>query len=285
MYFALFLLLLVAVPLGIFFYLYRLVQTLPANHPLAFLEELEPGDQRKIIVCAGDGITQGTMGVGYVDVLADKVDLRQYHLINAGVNGDLSEHLMDKKRLDEIIACNPNFVVILIGTNDVNAMLDDNNLLVYRRLKKVKEKPFIDQFRQNLNQIITSLKTRTQAKVAIMSIPLIGEKLNDKANIQTQAYNDVIKQLADSNRITYLPLQEKQKAFLMKTNFNPKLKYKSTNRLIAISMFRRYILGQSFDKITALNGFLMTPNYLHLNTFGANMVAGLVKDFVEGKVR
>lgn len=283
MYFALFLLLLIAVPLGIVFYLYRLIQTLPANHPIAFLEELEAGDHRKIIVCAGDGLTQGTMGVGYVGLLEDNIDQRQYHVVNAGVNGDLSHHLL--QRLDEIIACNPNFVVILIGTNDVNAILDNQNLIAYKRLKKVKEKPFIDQFRKNLNEVIIALKTRTRARVAVMSIPLIGEKLNDKANIQTQAYNDVIKQLADVNRVTYLPLQEKQRSFLTKTNFTPKLNYKATNRLIAITMFRRYILGQSFDKISALNGFLMTPNYLHLNTFGANMVAGLVKDFVEGKVR
>ncbi len=35
MYFALFLLLLITIPLGIILYLYRLVQSLPINHPVA----------------------------------------------------------------------------------------------------------------------------------------------------------------------------------------------------------------------------------------------------------
>ncbi|WP_299461324.1 SGNH/GDSL hydrolase family protein [uncultured Microscilla sp.] len=281
MYFALFLLLLVAVPLGIFIYLYRLVQSLPLNHPVAFLEELEPGDGRQIVVCAGDDLTQGNMGANYVDILEDKLDQRLYHVVNAGVNGDLSEHLVN--RLDEIIACNPTHVVLLIGTNDLNAMLDDKNMATYRQLKKISEKPLTDQYRENVSLIIEALKMRSRARVAIMSIPLIGEKLNDKANAQTQAYAEIIEQLAAFHKITYLPLQEKQRAFLTKTKFSPKRKYKPTTRLVATTMFRRYILGQSFDKIAALNGFLMTPDYLHLNTFGANMVAGLIADFVEGR--
>lgn len=281
MYFALFLLLLIAVPLGIFFYLYRLIQTLPTNHPIAFLEELESGDNRPIVVCAGDGITQGTMGVSYVDILENKLNAGAYHVVNAGINGDLSNHLAN--RLDEIIACNPDYIILLIGTNDLNAALDDRNFATYKRFKKLTERPFIDKYRENLNHIIGSLKARTQAQIAVMSIPLIGEKLGDKANTQALAYSEVIRQLAEIHRITYLPLQDKQRAFLQKANFTPRLKYKSTNRLIVITMFRRYILGQSFDKISALNGFLMTPNYLHFNTFGANMVAGLAKDFVEGK--
>lgn len=279
MYFALFLLLLITIPLGIFIYLYRLIQVLPPNHPIAFLKELETDDDRNIVVCAGDSLTQGNMGVSYVELLEDKLDSRMYHVVNAGVNGDLSEHLAG--RLDEVIACNPTHVVLLIGTNDLNATLDDKNYAAYRQFKKLQEKPFIDKYRENLDHILHSLKGRSRAKIAVMSIPLIGEKLNDKANAQAEIYSEIIEQLANTHKIAYLPLQEKQRAFLQKTGFNPKLKYQPTTRLIAITMFRRYILGQSFDKIAALNGFLMTPDYLHLNTFGANMVAGLAADFVE----
>ena len=281
MYFALFLLLLVTVPLGIILYLYRLVQSLPLNHPVIFLQDLEADDERQVIVCAGDDLTQGNMGANYVGILEDKLDARAYHVVNAGINGDLSMHLIE--RLDEIIACNPSHVVLLIGTNDLNATLDDKNFATYRQFKKITEKPLLNQYRENLSQIIEELKTRSRAKIAVMSIPLIGEKLNDKANAQTQAYAEVIEQEAQKHKITYLPLQEKQRAFLEKTKFNPQRKYKPTTRLVAIAMFRRYILGQSFDKIAALNGFLMTPDYLHLNTFGANMVAGLAADFVKGK--
>ena len=52
-----------------------------------------------------------------------------FRFLNHGVNGDLAWNGL--QRLDRVIAERPDFVTILIGTNDVNATLSERNLLRY----------------------------------------------------------------------------------------------------------------------------------------------------------
>ena len=84
----------------------------------------------KTVVCFGASLTAGTVSFNYLDLLAARPSLAGFRFINHGVNGDLAWNGLE--RLDRVIAERPDFVTILIGTNDVNATMGERNLLRYK---------------------------------------------------------------------------------------------------------------------------------------------------------
>ena len=45
-------------------------------------------------------------------------------------------------------------------------------------------------------------------------------------------------------------------------------------------IFSHLLLGTSFDKIAANNGFLIVTDFLHLNSRGAKMAADLIENWI-----
>lgn len=107
------------------------------------------------IVFFGDSLTQGTMGVSYVDKVA-KV-LRGHHFYNEGVNGDTSLNLFRRVQKD-VISKHPDGVFIMVGVNDAASFVEPNANLYFRLLKRIpggRVSPI--SFRENLRAIITGL--------------------------------------------------------------------------------------------------------------------------------
>lgn len=69
------------------------------------------------VIAIGDSLTYGygaSPDTAYPTVLAE---LTQWHIINAGVNGDTSAEVL--ARVDQIISQNPDLVLMGVGGNDV----------------------------------------------------------------------------------------------------------------------------------------------------------------------
>jgi hypothetical protein len=81
------------------------VQKKPPNNPTAFLknEKRERQENLKKIVFIGDSITHGTMSVNFIDIIKEQLGEENYQYINAGINGNLTYHVL--LRLKPIIAC------------------------------------------------------------------------------------------------------------------------------------------------------------------------------------
>lgn len=63
----------------------------------------------------GDSLTRADyLEHGFVDILAER--WRDVHVLNYGVNGDTAGDLLD--RVDEVVAERPDWVWLMIGTND-----------------------------------------------------------------------------------------------------------------------------------------------------------------------
>jgi len=82
--------------------------------------------------------------------------------VNAGINGQLAYNLL--RRLDDIVACRPDVVTILIGTNDVNATFSQAWEDTYRKEQKLPEKPTLAWYRLNVERIIAGCKLRPTLK-------------------------------------------------------------------------------------------------------------------------
>ena len=128
---------------------------------------------KKIIVCFGDSNTHGNVSYDWVSDLIN--DLPNFQTFNAGLNSDLSFSLL--KRVEDVIACNPDFITILIGTNDINAAYAKKSLKRYISTGKISknEIPNLTTFEKNLTKIVEIFQLKTKAKIALMTLPLMGK--------------------------------------------------------------------------------------------------------------
>jgi acyl-CoA thioesterase-1 len=250
----------------------------PSNTPDKFRAQ----PHKKLVVCIGDSITQGTISFNYVDVLSSSVSLMDYTFINAGVNGDLAYNALT--RVNSIINLNPDYVFILLGTNDVNATLSQENELMYIKNKNLPEKPSKEWFKKNLYSLIKSLKQKTSSKIAILSIPVIGEKLGSAELRKTIDYSLIIKELAKNESLVYLPLNEMQLEFLEAKNHTPGTVYsaKASKILMLQNAYMHYILQMGWQSISAKRGLLLSTDTIHQNDITGKMINELISNFLLG---
>ncbi|MBT4091678.1 MAG: hypothetical protein HOE30_24600 [Deltaproteobacteria bacterium] len=93
----------------------------PQPDPQDFLQSGLQFEEKVVVVCIGDSLTMGNVSYNYVNELAQRFSQDDYGFVNAGFNSELTHNTL--QRLDDIIRINPQFVTILIGTNDVLATL------------------------------------------------------------------------------------------------------------------------------------------------------------------
>ena len=233
----------------------------------------------KTVVCFGASLTAGTVSFNYLDLLGARPSLAGYQFINHGVNGDLAWNGLE--RLDRVVAERPDFVTILIGTNDVNATLSEHNLQRYKAHNHLPSEPTLAWYEQSLWKIIQRLKQETDACLALLSLAVIGEDLNHEANRKVGLYSDAIRRVARAEDIAYLPLHERMVAYLRdhegeRAQLPPRLEYRDGLHNVG-NAIALHATGLSWDEVSRRNGLLVTTDCLHLNSTGAGMIADLIE--------
>jgi lysophospholipase L1-like esterase len=272
-----FLAVLTLIGVSIYAYLYQFLFKTPPNSPKNILKK-GIATTKKRIVFAGDSLTCGNMSADYTSLVAKILGNTAYEYINAGVNADLSYNLW--LRLDEIIACKPDYVVILIGTNDANATLSKRNQEIYMRLKNLPHPPSLFWYEENLTKIVEKLQQSGVHKIALISMPMLGEDLSDKHYKHLSEYVKIVKKVAEKFQVSYLPFFETHVQFLSENVKFPK-KNRAEHKLIELSMLQHYIFGRSWDDISKTHGFLTLTDYIHLNCWGADKIAQMVTNWIQ----
>jgi hypothetical protein len=262
----------------IYAWLYRKVSKhIPENYPNPQNRQ-QIDTSKKVLVCFGDSNTHGNVSYNWVNDLSSQ--LTDYHVFNAGINSDLTYTLL--QRIDDVIACKPNFITILIGTNDVNSTMGKIMEKRYQNLGRVSKdiSPNFEDFKKNYIEIILQLKTKTQAIIAVMSLPVLGEDLAHEANQKADKYSEFVKQLATAEQLIYLPVREKQKDFLQNNPQPLKHTFEKTYKLLNFSVINYYLLGKNWDEISTKHGFQLTPDNIHQNSIAGGIIRDLVKDAI-----
>jgi lysophospholipase L1-like esterase len=258
---------------------YQSVMKLPPNTPSKYLKQQFGNDkQRPVLVLLGDSITHGRIGMNYADMVADQLESRNLEIVNAGINSELAWNAL--QRLNEVIDCDPDIVTVLIGTNDANATMSKDIMRGYIKSMKLPREPSSEWYRSSLTSIVEDLKIKTKAKIALLSIPTIGEDTNDPAFVRSSDYSLIVKEVAEETDSTYLPLHEEMIEYLHKTHGSAKYPYEKYKIGIIKGIISRYLFRRSWDDIARGSGFTLHVDYLHLNTAGARMVADLISDFI-----
>jgi acyl-CoA thioesterase I len=249
----------------------------PENSPGAFLERGRRTTTRTLVVCAGDSITHGMVSANYVEMLERRFAAKGCEFVNAGINGNLAYNLL--QRLDDVIACRPDVVTILIGTNDVNATFSQEWEDTYRKEQKLPEKPTLARYRQNVERIIDRLQSETDAQIALLDLPMLGEDLASDMNQRLADYNAVLHAVALEKGVACLPLHDRLRA-LLPQNHTPPI-YEGKKGPVVRVWIKHFIQSKSWDAVSADYGLELLTDHIHLNDKAAAVIAALIGDFLE----
>lgn len=268
---------------GIGLYLGIQIQTKNLMKPPKYypnIADVQPN--KKILVCAGDSITHGNVSYDWVKDM--DAQLPDYQIFNAGVNADLSYTLLN--RLDDIIAVKPNHINILIGCNDIVANsieLKKNDR--YFEFNKITwgTQPTLASYQENLKTIVTRLKNETKATISLMSIAPIGEDLTAPIYKKVEKYNEIVKIVANTVGVSFLPLHECFDDYYKKHNAQSHIPFSKTRNATFQAAVSNVILGWDWDKITRFQKHLATFDNLHFNSVGGKMIGDLLVKHISSK--
>ena len=200
--------------------------------------------------------------------------------VNAGINSQLSYNVL--QRIDQVVKCTPDFITILIGTNDASATLNEKNAARYVKKQKLPQVPHRLWYEENLIAIIDILQKKTSAKIGLLSLPPITEDRTHNGYQRAAEYSRFIKELAKQRNLVYLPLNELMDEILRKRDSQIRSSYRAgESGLMYKAIFNHYILGQSWNEIAESNGFVFLTDNLHLNRMGALMATELIDNFLD----
>jgi lysophospholipase L1-like esterase len=231
------------------------------------------------LVCVGDSITRGQVSVDYVAMLRDRLDGTE--VVNAGVNYDVSAHLLT--RLDDVIDQDPDLITVLIGTNDARATLSEGTARSLRDQWKLGEDFSRDTYAANLAAIAGRLEKETHARVALLSIPVLGEELGSVPLRRAGEYSETVRKVAAETYVSYLPVYERMTGDLEEHGRGPGGRYRAGNWFARRGAIQHFILRRGFDAISAGRGLRLTTDTVHLNSRGAGIIADLIEDFTLGR--
>ena len=99
-----------------FFYVSSIAATPPKGSSGALSKELSLKSGR-VIACIGDSLTHGNIGECWVESLRNEYP--EDTVLNEGINGDVVWQV--NKRIQSIINCSPDIIILMIGSNDAMA--------------------------------------------------------------------------------------------------------------------------------------------------------------------
>ena len=241
-----------------------------------FLSRGRPADVRQLVVCAGDSVTQGVASANWVGPLQDQLGSRGYLFVRAGWGGYLSHSLL--RELDSVTACRPDAVVVMIGTNDVMATMDEAWRDSYSR-QGLPEIPTIETYRRWLTQIVERLLADTSSRVALLDLPPIGEDLGSAFNERVDSFNEVIREVAAEHEVEVLPLNARLTEIIRASS--SAAPFDGTTKEIKSALLQRFMLRRRWDRIAARAGRVVLTDNIHLTDRAGREVAALVREFVE----
>lgn len=239
----------------------------------------------EVVACLGSSSTAGQgQAFGWIDELAARPRNALFVFKNLGVGGDFAFDAL--KRVPAVVATKPDRIVVLIGANDVLAMVFPNvQRFLGDFMKRHPQPPSFAWFKENLLAIVTLLKAGTNARIALASLGPIGEAPDStdpnqqRLNDLTAQFSTTIKEAALKHGTAYIPFHEKLSAAIAASPG----KALTTFRFLPIyaDTLRYYALRQTSDQIAAVNGWKFHVDGVHLNRRGGMILAGLVQEFLD----
>ncbi|MGW5764775.1 SGNH/GDSL hydrolase family protein [Streptomyces tendae] len=226
------------------------------------------------IACLGDSLTRALISADYLDVLGRRHPPGDLQLARFGANGDFAYNLL--RSLDAVIVNPPDVITILIGTNDARASLAGYRVDKAMKRKQLPERPSADWFQQCLGAVVERLRAETDATIGLLSLPVLGQRLDGPAAQASQRYSRMIAEVATANEVTYLPLHERQIEELRQAD-PPPIPYREVTPAAGLGVFVQHaVLRRGLDTISQRRNLVLTTDHIHQNSRGAALIAEVI---------
>jgi lysophospholipase L1-like esterase len=239
-----------------------------------------PASDSPPVVVAGASIVRGRASVDFVQMLRDQRPRRTF--VNAGVNGNVAWELL--QRLDPILACRPSQVVILVGTNDVQATLTPDATHATRESKGLPEDPSLGWYAACMTEIVTRVQ-QAGIDVAVCSLPPIGQDLDAPVNVVVREANALLQGVCDQTGAAYLPVYESLTELLASQHATSGPAWTGSWLPGVRSLVEHYVLKRSYDSIALAQGWVLSPDGVHMDSTGASIIADRVADWIDAQSR
>jgi len=192
-----------------------------SDTPAVFLRKLSASPAQAAVldspvICVGDSLTRGNLSADWVGKLRQMLtNDANKPVLNAGVNMQCISNV--KQRIEEVIACKPSHVTVLVGTNDMKAQASAFEGWLYKVFGQIPKVGTLETYELDLTEIRDRLLA-AGARVALVSPPVLGEDINSPANQRATSFAEVVQRTAANGgeRCTYFPLFEQTYAELPK---------------------------------------------------------------------
>jgi lysophospholipase L1-like esterase len=222
------------------------------------------------VLCAGDSLTRAQISADYVDAVGKTI---AGTVVRAGVNLELSSGLV--ARLDALVAHEADAVTVLTGTNNVRYALSEADAKALSRRWGITTPQSLETYREDLRIIARRLRD-TGARVAFLSLPVVGEVLNSEPLRKAGEFSSVVREVTAEQGVSYLPLHERMVDFLEAHPAVPNTLFRPGRFLTLTAAAQHLIFRRSFDAISQARGLQLTTDTIHLNTRGAAMITELI---------
>jgi lysophospholipase L1-like esterase len=257
------------------------------------LSKKSSGRDPPILLCLGDSITHGRCSYDWVSSLTQQIHRGLGKQLNSppwsdsnafwvvcNAQNSITTFTALVERLDWTLQCLPDLVVILIGTNDARALVDQFwNILVHLCWKFPSfDMISVERIEANLRGILEKLLLEPKRKVAICTIPPLGEDLENTWNKQgVDPVNRVIRKVAhdyDQTRVVLLDLHAALESAIRSTpNRRPTPPHHFYLHILW-QAYGRHILGLSWDSMSIDN--VVMHDTVHLNERGGHILENFV---------
>ncbi|PJZ84009.1 SGNH/GDSL hydrolase family protein [Leptospira harrisiae] len=234
------------------------------------------------IVFFGDSITHGRVSHDYVASIAKHPTFADSQVINEGINSRLTVQILEQ--LENLKKLNPDFVFLLIGTNDLKATLSEDEYNRYADLWKLKDPVSEESFVSNLTKIIQSIKKDTKAKLVVFSPPVLGEDRNSIPFQRSKRFAELTKQVATKEKVIYKPLHETLSKGLDESNLKIRKPYIQSTWGMYWTILKYYSSTSNWNDLGDSNGYYYLTDAIHLNERGGTILETMIlEEFSSGK--
>jgi len=265
--------------------LYRRATTQALHAPAEWSLERCPAPEqragRPVIVALGDSLTRANMSASYLAPVRARSGDRIV-LLNGGRNGDRLADIA--ARLGPVIACQPDIITLLAGTNDVLKHGAD------APGRTVPASPDWRAEAATLEAILRRLGRETDAEIAVFTLPLAGERPTDTLNRRLDGLSETLAGRARALGVTVLDLRGRQRALLDAADAEraPPCHsmadvYPTMNKVAARAQRRGADID--FDAIARARGHVLVVDCVHLSETGARPASELLGDLIDSAAR
>ena len=223
----------------------------------AVVTEATTGTVKAVVACLGASATDATGSYDWIRDLALRPNNASLRFYRFAEGGDLAYNGL--QRLPDIVNCHPDYVIVLLGDNDVLALISKKVAQFDRLTKHLPGQPSPEWYRENIQAIVSRLKSDTSARIALCSLIPIGEDpgsskpFQAEANRRIEEYSAILKDIAREEAVSYLPFYERMHELIL---VSPGRAFTSFDFLpFYRDVFRQFVLHKNHNEIGQLNGW------------------------------